>query len=207
MKDSQNSASDPLAPFKVTTQSPFKRRGNKGLAGGPGRKSGGEGWAATGHEYLRKRSALNVQTLVDWVLANPGRPMTDAALFFDVTPQYIYILRHTDMFSAHLKARQAKISQGVDELLTATALQALEKLGQVLENAPSEKAVVQSCDMLLDKMGYGAKSESPSGVSLTVNQQVFNEASGILKGKVLEASDVPARVTDQSSVGEGDNEV
>ena len=75
------------------------------------------------------------QGVIDWMLANPDKPLKEAQEATGFTPQYLYILRRSDFFRAEYEKRRA-------ELDAAVHMEMVDKWTE-LEEAVIEKALLK----------------------------------------------------------------
>lgn len=120
------------------------------------------------------------ESLADWMLINPDRPMKDAAPVFGVTENYIYLLKNSDSFQAYWKHRRATQAEKVGDIhlegvggsivekVKTVADMALDQIIDQLEkNSMAQRAgapviatdeLRATADMALKKLGYGLPS-------------------------------------------------
>lgn len=114
------------------------------------------------------------EALADWLIQNPDKHAKDAALVFDTSPSYIYMLKNSDTFKAYFAGRRKEVSSGVEDKaasmfgtlsdkLAALAEASLDVLNARMEQValagdkaamPNEQ-LLQTADMALKKLGYG----------------------------------------------------
>lgn len=146
-------------------------------------------------KYNPKNLAWWHEALADWMLNNPDKPMKDAAVAFNVTPTYIYMLKNSDTFQAYWKRRRERVEAGVEQTaeeiggtirdkLAALAEASLDALNSRMEdimlagkhsNVPIG-TVLETADLALKKLGYGMPApgtgQGGGGPNTTVNVTV-----------------------------------
>jgi len=112
-------------------------------------------------------------SLIDWMLTNPDKPLKEAAVAFSVTPNFIYMLNSSDLFRERFAERRSQInSQLHSEILDRTARVAskgLQEIEKRLDNQDVKKmnmdTLADVTDKALQRLGYGA----PKGPQIVVN--------------------------------------
>ncbi len=114
--------------------------------------------------------------LADWLIANPGRPRSEAAKLFNVTESWLSVVINSDAFQDFFRERSREVSDGVAlgvrEQLAGVASQALDELGRRLTTPQSLQTaeVLQIADVVLKHQTAALAAERPQvvvGVSLT----------------------------------------
>lgn len=144
------------------------------------------------------------EQLVDWMLLNPDKPLKDAARVFDVSVNYIYLLKNSDTFKAYWLHRRAKREETLDDkmpeifgslqdkLATVADMSLDQILAQLSNNekltsvgAPglSTDELRATADTALRRLGYGV-APTPGGASLSpgapnINVQVNVDAAAL----------------------------
>lgn len=142
-------------------------------------------------------------SFIDWMLKNPDKTIKQAAAEFDVTPQWLYVLKNSDVFKRALEERRAKhsdmISTSVIEKVGALADMAVDHLIDKFAEAEVEgkplpiKFVKDTAEFALEKLGYTGKTPSapmvPAQVAVQVNvvsPELLAEARARLRQTQLE---------------------
>lgn len=149
-------------------------------------------------------------SVIDWMIQNPDKNLTDCAREFKVTPTWIYTLTKSDAFVTALKERRADhnflLSMGVVEKAGAVAEMALDQLADNLrlkgELMPST-TVLEIADSMMARMGYGnTKGGSPVPaevhVTIGVDPAMLEAARNRLK-QVQATMSLPTAVPPQAS--------
>ena len=102
--------------------------------------------------------------LIDWLLQNSGASGRQMAVHFGVSPTWISIVKHSEVFRAELERRREKISQAVatDIIGRAGALAelSLDVLYERIEKHGDTMSLRQLRDttaMTLKALGYGVR--------------------------------------------------
>ncbi|MBK8123866.1 MAG: hypothetical protein IPK54_10015 [Dokdonella sp.] len=126
------------------------------------------------------------EALADWLIQNPDKHAKDAAVVFDTSPSYIYMLKNSDTFKAYFAGRRKQLSAGVEDKaasmfgtlsdkLAALAEASLDVLNARMEQValagsnssmPNEQ-LLQTADMALKKLGYGLPVPGQSSAHMT----------------------------------------
>jgi hypothetical protein len=106
------------------------------------------------------------EAILNWLVANPHRPLLDCAGLFGVSQSWLSQIIHSDMFQAKLRERSAAIGQSVYHNITsklqAIAGLSMERQLQKLESPnPSERIILDSGRTALQALGY-LQPTSPS---------------------------------------------
>lgn len=107
--------------------------------------------------------------VIDWMLANPERPLKEAESETGFTPQYLYTLRKSDMFRAEYERRRGELEAALHmEMVDKWSVveeELLDKMITKLKGPVSEK-------FLLD--GLNAVVKRAEGPSATVQINTNN---------------------------------
>lgn len=131
-------------------------------------------------------------TIIDWLLLNPTRPLKDLAAEIGYSGSHLSYLMRSDAFMAvYTRRRQevnARVADAIVHQLGKVALKSTELLAQRLERQDESRTktddLVKIMDSSLTKLGYGA----PKGVGVVinnVNSQVVD--TGVAQSGVVEA--------------------
>jgi hypothetical protein len=112
------------------------------------------------------------ESVIDWMILNPEKTLTDAAEAFDVTTTWIYTLVNSDVFKERLAERREAhsnaISLGVIEKAGALADMALDAaLEKFVEQKNSGEmplsTAVNTAEKAFELVGIGGKAKAPVG--------------------------------------------
>lgn len=112
-----------------------------------------------------------IDQLINWMLVNPGKPMTDAAHQFKFSATWLRTVVSSDAFRARLAEKQAHVDAellipSLRDKLKATAERAIERLAEHVEVSANPEFILDATEMLL-KQQYGvggAVPPPPTGV-------------------------------------------
>jgi len=119
------------------------------------------------------------ERLADWMIAHPDKQLKEAATYFDVHPQYIYIIHNSDCFKQYWADRSGKTSSEVladvkDRMLAVTEM-ALDRIADRLDSQGSVMPVdtlVGISALGMKSLGYGVKA----GPTVVVNNNHVDPA-------------------------------
>lgn len=113
--------------------------------------------------------------IIDWMLANPGRPLKECASDLGRGESTIYMITETDLFRTHFAQRRQAFSQAHDSELrtkmTALANKSLDILTEVLEKKRDTVGVAQLTTIAtsaLDRLGYSPNKPAATGVTVNM---------------------------------------
>lgn len=157
------------------------------------------------------------ERLADWMIANPQKKLSDAALEFDCSVSWISIVKNSDSFKAFFAERSAGASDvilgGIKDRLAAVAEQTLELVEDRLDRngmvMPYDE-LLSTSSMALKALGYGIASKSappaPSQVNVNiVTPELLAEARArraaqLAGGQELPPMPLPQISTTRSSI-------
>lgn len=137
----------------------------------------------------RRKMLWYYSAIIDWMIANPGRPLSECAAHVGKAQTTLSIIINSDMFKAALAQRKAEFQARHDfGLIEKTTRIAHASLDAILTTLDKKKDAVP-LEMLntisesaLGRLGYSAKPlTAPGGVTVNVNapqQQVVLPVSG-----------------------------
>lgn len=149
------------------------------------------------------------ERLADWMLANPGARLTDAAKYFNKTLTWVSIVKNSDAFKHYYAARSASYSTKVEDGSVLMIMGVAEKNAALAELALDnliDRVSTQGCllsveqlseiaDAGLKRMGYGAnKNSQPPQIQVGVSVAVDREDLARAREKVHLAYGVQANV-------------
>lgn len=120
-------------------------------------------------------------TLVDWIIAHPGKPYREALQEnggpLHIRASTLYAVTTSDLFKAQVAARKREISTSIDigihERTAKIAVLGLDLIHKVMENKRDQlpvETLLDATNSALDRLGYGAKAPA-GGPSVQVNVQ------------------------------------
>lgn len=124
----------------------------------------------------RTRMLWYFDAIMDWMIANPGVPLTECAKHIHRQPQTLYAIVNSDMFKAALAERklrfQAHHDLGIIEKTTKIANASLDLILDHLEKKRDKvplNTLSELSDSALQRLGYGVGSQPSPLVQNTVN--------------------------------------
>jgi hypothetical protein len=129
--------------------------------------------------------------LVEFLLHNPTMKMRDVAAHFELTPSFLSIIVHSDLFQARLGQRREEyfgtIGRPIREKIMGVAARALDRLGEEVEMTLDGDFLLATADKLLGHvMPRGAPGVRPA---LALQQNFYGgQAAPGVSPKVLEDS-------------------
>lgn len=131
-------------------------------------------------------SPTHVQ-IVNWLLANPEKPLAACAAQFGYTQSWLSQVIHSDCFQAYLEERQIElfgdVRLSVRDRIIGLAHESLRRLAERVAVEPDLDKINNAADTALKALGYGAKPAMPS--TLVQQQQVV---VGTVDAKTLAAA-------------------
>ncbi len=113
--------------------------------------------------------------LIDWMLQNPTASGRGAAVQFGVSPIWISIIKHSDIFERELERRREALSQavtfGIADRVTALAKLTLDVLEERIGRNPesiSLRELRETAKLVLKMLGYGAPRHN-DGPAVNIN--------------------------------------
>lgn len=102
------------------------------------------------------------EAVLNWMIANPQRKLSDCAREFGYTQSWLSTMIHSSLFQAALKEKQDKLFSGLSSTLTeklaAGADIGVTKLVEKLETSEDPKFIKETTTMMLEKLGFGAQT-------------------------------------------------
>ena len=129
----------------------------------------------------RQKFRFWYDNVIDWMLANPGRSITECAKAVNRAPSTLYIVSNSDLFRTRFAQRRAEInSQMADEIsdaVTGVALSGMRELQKrITENAAKipPGLLNEVATTALTRLGYGVPAlNSPmANTQVNVNMQI-----------------------------------
>lgn len=129
--------------------------------------------------YRQRKYAYWYDSIIEWMLANPKGSLKDCAAALGRTPQTLYLVTNSDVFKLRYEQRRKEhfesLSQGILLRTARVAERSLEILEQRLENEPekiSTKAILETANSTLERLGYGAPAPAQTNISVNAQPQV-----------------------------------
>lgn len=129
-----------------------------------------------------KKFAWYYDAIIDWMVANPGRPLSECAAHVNKSQPWLSTIINSDMFKAALARRRETFSTTHDSLLqeklTRVAMQGLDIILDKMEKKRDTIPMSQLhtiTDTAIQRLGYGVKSPTP-GVQVNVGVGVQTPA-------------------------------
>lgn len=121
----------------------------------------------------RKRMLWYYSAIIDWMVANPGRPLRECAQYIGRTQTTLSIIINSDMFKAALAQRKAEFQNMHDiGLIQKTTRVANAGLDAILDSLEKRRDKIPLADLntvtegALSRLGYGTKPAA--GVTVNV---------------------------------------
>jgi hypothetical protein len=138
-------------------------------------------------------------SLIDWLMLNPEKRLTDAAKHFNVTNSYLSILMGSDNFKRAFAARReqfvGEVTRSTEEKLRGLADVTIDCLTERIARERDTIALVdvrETMEAALKASGYGApKTVAPTTqVNVIVTAEELANARAILQARRREAGTV-----------------
>lgn len=127
---------------------------------------------------------------MDWMIANPGANIADAAPLFNVHVQTLYIVKNSDSFKRAFDLRVKELSTGLNENIVTAFSDVGEKaaaLAEITLDTLTERVqrkgrdltipeLTSVADLALKKIGYGVEPPTQSS-QVTINIAQANGAA------------------------------
>lgn len=159
-----------------------------------------------------QKVSVRHDAIMDYMLSNPMMKLGEVARVFDVSQPWLSCIIHSDAFQIQLSEKKSGVFNAtvlpLREKLNGVAHLAVEKLGDVLENASvvnDKQFIADTTDSILKNLGYSPKSVPPSIAGNVQNQNVFvvdREALAAARDKMRGLPIVEAREKLLGSSGE-----
>jgi hypothetical protein len=122
------------------------------------------------------------EAIMNRMIAYPEENLGQCAQAFGITAAWLSTLIHSNCFQARLKEKQAAIfgmiGGNLVSKLQAVADVGVERLAEMVETSTDPRFVKDTTDMVLTKLGFGAKAQGNGSPIGTQNvQQNFYMAS------------------------------
>lgn len=128
---------------------------------------------ATKHEL--QKMTPKAQTILDWMIENPGRSQKECARECGVTPVYVGLLWRSDTFRAEYDKRRRELVDphlcGIQEKMELLADQAITELTSRVPQIEDPEVLAKVTDQALGRLGY---SSQPKAAANGVGGNVYN---------------------------------
>jgi len=129
-----------------------------------------------------KKFAWYYDSIIDWMVANPGRPLSECAAHVHKSQSWLSTIINSDMFKAALAQRRETFSATHDALLTEKVTKVammgmdiiLEKMEKKRDAIPISQLHTIS-DGAMQRLGYGVKPGVGPGVQVNVGVGIQNQ--------------------------------
>lgn len=168
---------------------PAGSTGTNGVVGAVGE----EGFTA-----LREKQLVLIDSLINWMLANPGKPFTHAAQVLGFSPAWLRTVASSDAFQQRMAEKQKDFDvqlmiPTLAQKLTGVAKLAVEQLERQIEVSGDPAFLLDATEMLLKTQGAGIGIQAPSGPTFQVDQMTLVIAEE--RAKMLGAQSVPRQIS------------
>lgn len=135
--------------------------------------------------HQNAKVSITHDSIIDFVIANPGSTYREIASSFGYTPEGIGIICRSDSFKARLEVRKADlvdpiIKQSVEERLMGLAHASLDILHRKLATSDDPKLALAALDAATKANQYGARQPNTNG-GMTFVVQLPGPASNSLE--------------------------
>jgi hypothetical protein len=122
--------------------------------------------------------------IMNWLIANPERPLKECADYFHYSQTWLSILIHSDAFQSKFKERQdavfTQVMQDTPAKLKALADIAVEQLADKLTTNTDKKFALDAFDKIMHRAGYApASQKNPNGTNITQNNLYMVSADAL----------------------------
>jgi hypothetical protein len=143
------------------------------------------------------------EQIINWLVANPDRSLSDCAKEFNYTLPWISQIVHSDWFQVVYRKRCEELGSAVvhtvKDKLTSVAVAALERTHELLETkAGSERFVQDTTKNVLAALGYAPKAVVAAA---SQDQHLHVHVEGSLADRILAARERAAREAQGRSNG------
>lgn len=164
---------------------PAGSTGTNGVVGAVGE----EGFTA-----LREKQLVLIDSLINWMLANPGKPFTHAAQVLGFSAAWLRTVASSDAFQQRMAEKQKDFDvqlmiPTLAQKLTGVAKLAVEQLERQIEVSGDPAFLLDATEMLLKTQGAGIGIQAPSGPTFQVDQMTLVIAEE--RAKMLGAQSAP----------------
>jgi len=135
------------------------------------------------------------EAIIDWLLANPDRPLIACARELGYTQAWLSVIINSEMFQAAYHARatryHAEVEASIRDRMLATASLSLEATAERISRGDaSERLLTDTNKNVLQMLGYGASREPGNGGG---GQHVHFHQTNVDAKTILEARERAAK--------------
>lgn len=117
--------------------------------------------------------------IMNWMLANPGRPLRECADYFEITQPWLSTVIHSDVFQAKFRERQeavfGQVMLDIPTKLKGLADAAIEALAEQLATNTDKNYTLDAFDKIMHRAGYAPqKAATPNSAAAVVNNFVVD---------------------------------
>ena len=135
-------------------------------------------------QVQRTKMMWYYSAIIDWMIANPGRPLSECAKHIGRGQNTLSTIINSDMFKAALAQRKAEFQMRHDlSIIEKTTKVAHASLDAILESIEKKRdkipldALREISDSALSRLGYGTTPAANPGVVVNVQQNVVAPVS------------------------------
>lgn len=133
------------------------------------------------------RMQVLYEQIADWMIANPGARVADAAVAFNRSDAWLSKITNSPVFRSILAERQKSVSAKLEEKLVQVSLLGLSRLEKALADTsvplPMDE-VRETTSMALGRLGYGSPK---SGAAVAGTTNIQNNIFVVEGGELAEA--------------------
>lgn len=136
------------------------------------------------------------ERFADWLIANPGRPMSEAAKFFGKSQSWLSVVKNSDAFTDYFKARSQAhadvVSHNIKDKILGVADHALSLIGERLDEQGAVLPIgtlLEVADITLKRAGFDKAAAPAVQQNFMVSPQELADARAQMRGagtKVIE---------------------
>ncbi len=138
-----------------------------------------------------KNLSVRHDQIMDWLIANPARPLAACAAEFGITQPWLSCIIHSDLFQAELSKRKdfvfGEVALTVKDRITALAHDSLKRLQERITVCDDIDQLNDTAELAVKALGFGAP-RAPSGASVhigsvnVVSKDILAEARARMEG-------------------------
>lgn len=131
-----------------------------------------------GFTALREKQLVLIDSLINWMLANPGKPFTHAAGVLGFSAAWLRTVASSDAFQQRMAEKQKDFDTQLmiptlAQKLTGVAKLAVEKLEIAIESSGDPAFLLDATEMLLKTQGAGVGIQAPGAPTFKVDQMTL----------------------------------
>lgn len=151
---------------------------------------------------LREKQMILIDQLINWMLANPGRPFTEASKILGFSATWLRTVASSDSFRQRLAEKQKDFDTqlmipALADKLRGVAKLAVERLELAIETSGDPEFLLDASEMLLKTQGMIGAGPATPGTPAGPTFQVDNMTLVIAeeRAKLLSAQAQPRQIT------------